>query len=242
MIVQIAAIAAASVAGIVWLWRRSINKQADALTRVADGIVLLRKSAGVTPRMVPVARSDERDAQLAQMAAEIEAAGFRMLGDVEEYNRDGTSAGVARWIVSGNGHVCGWFASTPGGPVLLLLSEDAGRAFATTIRSAPAPGVTIPDTIRRTDVDLDETLATAIDIHRAETSAFGQPVAVHDLDEAFACMRRMSAHIGAWRTRQEPRGLLESDVRNIAGEHYASVGESLIQLVNLTEMRAEWAK
>jgi hypothetical protein len=242
MLVQIAAIAVAAVAGIAWLWRRSINKQADALTRVADGIVFLRKSAGVTPRMVPVARTDERDAQLAETSGEIEAAGFRMLGDVEEYNRDGTSAGIARWIVSADGHVCGWFAMTPGGPVLLLVSEDAGRAFATTIRSAPAPGVSVPDTIRRTDVDLDESLTTAIGIHRAEVSAFGQLVAVHDLDEAFACMRRMSAHIGAWRSGQEPRGLLESDVRNIAGEHYASVGESLIQLVNLTEMKAEWAK
>ena len=237
MILPIAAVAVASIAGIVWLWRRSISKQADALMRVADGIVFLRKSAGVTPRMVPVGRSAERDAQKAATTAELEAAGFRMLGDVEEFNRDGTSAGIARWIVSNDGIVFGWFANIPGGPVMLLVSEDAGRAFATTIRSAPAPGVTIPETVHRTDIGLDEPLATAIDIHRREVSAFRQPVAVSSLDEAFACLRRMGDHIGAWRSRQEPDSLLESDVRNVAGEHYAAVGQSLIDLVNIKEMK-----
>jgi hypothetical protein len=235
MIFQIAAVAAATAAGIVWLWRRSISKQADALIRVADGIVFLRKSAGLTPRLVPVARTEERDAQLAEMSAELEAAGFRMLDDVEEYNRDGTSAGVARWMVAVDGKACGWFARIPGGPVLLLLTADAAGAYAITMRSAPAPGLTIPETIRRTDVGLDTSLTAAVDIHRREASAFTQPVTVQNLNDAFACMRRMNEHLGAWRSRQDAAGLLESDVRKVAGEHYASMGQTLIDLVNIKE-------
>ena len=49
----------------------------------------------------------------------------------------------------------------------------------------------------------------------------------------------MTDHVGAWRSRQEADALLESDVRNVAGEHYAAVGQSLIDLVNIKEMKFE---
>jgi hypothetical protein len=239
MIVQIAAIAAVTAAGLLWWRRRSIEKQADALIRVSDGIVFLRKSAGVTPRMVPIARTPERDAELARATAELEAAGFRILGDVEEYKSDGSLAGVMRWFVSADGHVCGWCGMTIGGLAVLLLSEDAGRGFATTIRSTPAPGLTIPDTIRRDDVELNAPLQQAVDIHRQKVSAMMAPIIIRDLQGALACSGRMADHLRAWRSREEPVGLLEKDARNVTGDHYAAVGEYLITLVNLKEGKLE---
>ncbi|HEX6589596.1 MAG TPA: hypothetical protein VF039_11270 [Longimicrobiales bacterium] len=225
------------VAFIAWQ-RRVVRRQAEGLEQVARGIRDLRTRSKVVPTMNRVATEGSGvPAQFAPIQAELEREGLRMLGDVEELNLDGSVAGRLRWFASNDGTIWGWFGLANGVvPVMLMLSEDAGRGFTATIRSPHAPSTVSPETVRELRLRWEEGLDAALDGQRAAVTAMAAPVRVTDLDGAIASLHRLKEHTNAWRTQQDPDALLEADVRNIVGDRYDELGEPVMALVAMLEM------
>ena len=225
------------VAFVAWQ-RRAVRRQAEGLEKVARGIRELRMRARLVPTMNPVsAAGADVPAQFASIQAELEREGFRMLGDVEELDLDGTVAGRLRWFASSDGAIWGWFGLANGVvPVMLMLSEDAGRGFVVTLRSPHAPSTVGPESIRELRLRWEEGLDVALDGQRAALATLAAPVRVTDLDGAIASLHRLKEHASAWRAQQDPDGLLEADVRNIVGDRYDELGEPVMALVAMLEM------
>ena len=221
---------------VVWQ-RRAVRRQAEGLEKVARGIRDLRMRARVVPTMNRVATEGESvPPQFATIAAELEREGFRMLGDVEELNPDGSVAGRLRWFASADGTIWGWFGLANGVvPVMLMLSEDAGRGFTATIRSPHAPSTVSPETVRELRLRWEDGLDLALDGQRASVAAMAAPIRVTDLEGAIASLHRLKEHTNQWRTQQDPDALLEADVRNIVGDRYDELGEPVMALVAMLE-------
>ena len=225
-------IAAAVLFTVVRMWRRHIRKQAGAIHSVAENIRLLRRMAGVAPRLEPVTAATPVPEGLAPLTRELEAAGFRILGDRVERHPEGGVSGVARWFVSGDGLSFGWVGVTAAGPAaMLLVSEDPATGFLTTMRAPDAPSVAVPPSVRQRRVGWEEGLDAAVRAHAEGLAELENPMRITDLDTALASFGRLYGLVGAWRSVQDPDRLLEEDVRRIVGGRYEGFDTILIEMV-----------
>lgn len=224
------------VAFVVWQ-RRAVRRQAEALEKIARGVRELRVRSRLVPTMNRVSEhGGEIPAEFASITQELQGEGFRVLGDVEEIDLDGSVAGRLRWFTSADNTVWGWFGvAHVVHPVMLLLSEDAGRGFAATIRSPHAPSTVVPPTVREFRLRWEEGLEAALAGQRAAVAAMSAPVRVADLEGALGGLRRLKEHVTAWRAQQDPETLLEADVRNIVGDQFENLGPTVITLVQVLE-------
>jgi hypothetical protein len=239
-------LAVALVALALW-WRGQVNRQAAAIQSVAENIRLLRRMAGSVPRLEPATASTPIPEGLGSITAELERTGYRRLGDLVEHFPGGGVAGVIRWFVSPDGRTYGWAGITAMGPAAtLLVSEDPGTGFVTTLRAPEAPSVAVPENVRQIRVDWEEGLDAALRAHGSGLAELRNPVRVTDLSSARASFGRLYAQVGAWRSIQDPERLLEADVRKIVGPRFDDLGPTLITIVRalddmestLVEMKA----
>jgi hypothetical protein len=86
---------AAAIFAVVRTWRRHVAEQAAAMRSAAENIRLLRRMAGNLPRMEAVAAATPIPEGLGPITRELEAAGFRRLGDMVEYLPGGAVAARA---------------------------------------------------------------------------------------------------------------------------------------------------
>jgi hypothetical protein len=230
--IWILVVVGAGVFAAVRMWRQHVRRQAAALQSVAENIRLLRRMAGHVPRMEPVTASTPVPEGLGPITRELEAAGFRRLGDLVEYLPDGAVAGVTRWVVSADGLIHGWAGVTPQGPAAtLLVTEDPATGFVTTLRGPDAPGVAVPPNVIQQRVPWEAGLDAALERHRAELAQLTNPVRVSDLASAQGSFGRLYGQVRAWRSTQTPEQLLEADVRKITGARFDDLGPTLITIV-----------
>jgi hypothetical protein len=235
---------AATAFALVRAWRRQVRRQEEAIQSVADNIRLLRRMAGNVPRMEPVGSATQVPEGLAPITRELEAAGFRKLGDVVEYLPSGQAAGVTRWVVSADGRTHGWAGVTPQGPsATLLLTEDPATGFVATLRGPDAPGVAVPPNVTQLNVPWEEGLDAALRKHGAAVADLQNPLRVADLSSAQASFGRLYAQVRAWRSIQDPERLLEADVRKIVRDRFDELGPTLITIVQaLDDMESAMAE
>jgi hypothetical protein len=220
---------------LVWR-RRALARRMAAIESVARGIRELRMRASRQPPMNPVSeQSGTIPSEFAPITDELKQEGFRMLGDVEELDYDGGMVGRLRWFTSSDNQIYGWFGIAQGHPVMLLLSEDAGRGFAATVRSPHAPSTVVPDTVREFRIRWESGLGEALTGHRAGLHAMAAPVRVTDLAAALASLNRLKEHVAAWRARQDPDTLLQADVRNIVGTQFEDLQPMVLAFVEVLE-------
>ena len=230
----IAALLAVALA-VVLRFRRGVRAYRASLEKIVQGILLLRRMAGRSPRLVPLPGDSPDVLPLEQAEPDLEAADLHVVGDVHELGEDGKPAAAMRWFVSGDGTVFGWLGVSPAGPVMLLISEVPGGGFTTTLRGPHAPSTTTPPTVMHEPLRWDEGLDTALERHGAAVARMGAPLAVHGLEGALGGMEALKAHVAGWRAAQDPAALLEADARKILGDRFKDLGETVVRLVRLAE-------
>lgn len=183
----------------------------------------------------PLLRRHEK--HYALLTGELESLGMTILGDREELNLDGSSAGVARWFVDSARRVSGW-CSVFTGPkraieVVMLFSELDPTAFVTTTRGGPNHPLAAPPTLDRRHLESGVALSECLRQHysRADTHAAARMVETPDLEAAEALVDRLREHLAGWRAAQDPDTLLREDLRSTLGRRYDELGPALFKVM-----------
>ena len=238
VLVWVAIVLCAAALVAVLRLRHGLHAYRASLDKIVRGIVKLRRMAGVSPRLVPLPKESADVTVLARAEPNLERVGLYGVGDFQELGADGKPAGAVRWFVSGDGTVCGWLGVTPAGPVMLLLSEVPRTGFVTTLRAPQAPCTATPPTVVEQRLAWKQGLDTALHQHRTAVARLGRPLAVEGVEGALGAMDSLKAHVAAWRSVQDPKDLLEADVRKILGDRYRDLGKTVLGLVRLAEASA----
>jgi hypothetical protein len=190
---------------VVLRFRRRVRAYRVSLEKIVQGILLLRRMAGRSPRLVPLPDDSPDRVPLDRAEPDLETADLHVVGDVHELGENGKPAAAMRWFVSGDGTVFGWLGVSPAGPVM------------------------------HEPLRWDEGLDATLERHRAAVERMGAPLAVDGLEGSLGGMDALKAHVGEWRAAQDPAALLEADVRKILGDRFRDLGETVVRLVRLAE-------
>lgn len=216
--------------GLTW-WRA----RSQAIGRLADSITRLRAIVSRPTNRRPAAADHpvlvRRAAQYDQFTRDLASDGGGVLGDLEEINPDGSSAGVTRWFRDRTGQVAGWFAVVehPSAtmPAMYLVTELVPASFVVTHQSLVNRVVAAPPTIIREHLAPGQPVQAVLALHRQRLPEGAAPVQVQTLDEATTMVDRLRTHIQDWRRQQDRDQLIELDLRRVLGAQYDRVGPSV---------------
>jgi hypothetical protein len=170
-------------------------------------------------------------------AEDVESLGGTILGDWEEFNPDGTSAGVTRWFVDASRHICGWFGvvahSTGQAPATYCVSQLEPLAYVTTLRSRSDRRLASPPIHHWEHCGLEVPLALLLERHRGRLGQGDghRSLPVAGVRDAHALVDRLRTDVAAWRQTQDPAVLLEQDLRSVLGDHYSRFGPRVARLL-----------
>lgn len=219
------------------LWRLSAIRR-RAFEKVAEAVENMRRASLEQPRYVAVDTRDPRDAhareRFAEASRELEANGFRVLGDLMEATPDRAVTGVVAWFGDESGTICGWFGVLRGNkPVMLLFSETASGDFFVTGRGGADLRVTQPPTLHHAHGPWEEGFTEQLRRHRDQLGQRPGAVEltrVQSAEEGSELVRRLRAAVTKWRAAQPPAVLLEGDVRRLLGDRYDELGPGVLRV------------
>ncbi|MFN8653768.1 MAG: hypothetical protein U0133_17815 [Gemmatimonadales bacterium] len=219
---------------IAW-WRA----RSQAIGRLTDSITRLRAIVARPTRRRPAAAShpvlQRRAAQYEQFARDLASDGGVVLGDSEEIQPDGSSAGVTRWFRDRTGQVTGWYAVVehPSAtiPAMYILSELVPTTFFVTHQSTVNRVVAAPPTVVREHLAPGQPVQAVLALHRQRLPAGANALTVGTIEEAQAMVDRLRSHIQEWRTRQDQDQLIDLDLRSVLGAQYDRVGPAVARRI-----------
>ena len=234
----VALVVVASVAAFALWIRQGMRQLRETASSVAAGVRQLRAMHAEPLRMTPFpGEPSTLPPEFPAITREIALVGLRTLGDVEERSTAGDVAGLLRWFASESGEVFGWFGVTEEGPAMLLISEGEGSGFVATLSSPHAPSTVVPGTVKESRLRWEAGLEAALTEHRSNCPTTIDLVRVETLEAGLSSLRRLKAHVADWRSKQDPEGLLEADVRSILGDDFDNLGDEVIDIVQLLEQQ-----
>ncbi len=215
---------------LAW-WRarsQAVGRLAESITRLR-AIVSRPTNRRPAPADHPVLQ--RRAPQYEQFARDLASDGGVLLGDLEELNPDGSSAGVTRWFHDRTGQVAGWYAVVehPSAvlPAMYLVTELVPTSFVVTHQSLVNRVVAAPPTILREHLQPGQPVQAVLALHRQRLPEGATTVPVATLDEAKASVDRLRAHIQEWRKLQDQDQLIDRDLRQVLGAQYDRVGPAV---------------
>jgi hypothetical protein len=169
-------------------------------------------------------------AELGTLDAELAAAQLTVLGDAVGSN----DPQPTRWYRDAEGTVYGWCAvlHKMGQPlrVAVMLSRAGDEIFSTR-RTVGQVALAQPPFSKRAIVPLTTTMTEVVAHHRKLAALDATTAARFDhmmtLEDATRQFERQRAQIVAWRDTQSPGELLDKDLREILGKHYAVLAPKL---------------
>lgn len=217
------------VLSIVYYWWRG-----KIVVTFAREFTAVRAVAASKIRRVPVEANHPTLVQLSSyydaFTRDLEAVGFRVVGNLEEYYLDGKPAGVGRWFVAGDGAASGWVGAvlTKKGPrrASAIYTEFTPTHYLATNWGGANVELMRPPSMERLYFKDSVPFSTAIAAHRDAVARRGAAGVTHvdSLDDATAGLDRMMAHANAWRASVPADQLLDEDLRLVLGRHYREYG------------------
>ena len=204
------------------------------LARLEAHIRNLRDITTRELKFTPIDAADPKyAAQLAELASidgELAAAQLTTLGDaIGSYDPKPT-----RWFRDGEGTLFGWCAvlHRMGQPlrVAVMLSCTGDEIFSTR-RTVGHVALAQPPFGKRAILPVTMPLSEVVAQHRKLAGLDATTAAKFEramtLDEATRQFERQRAQVVAWRDKQPPGELLDKDLREILGKHYAVLAPKL---------------
>ena len=181
------------------------------------------------------ATDDDRELTAGLGASDVDALialGFTALGDLAVQRPGRPVDWIMRAFVDRAATTCAFLAVGRPDPVqLAFCSYAAGEVF-TTVRGT-SPRLADPPFTHRKATAKELPLATIIAEHRA-SAKLDDAARIASRDMLLAELARSHVRVRNWRAAQPPDELLDADLKNVLGEHYARLGK-----VWARRMRAE---
>jgi hypothetical protein len=160
-------------------------------------------------------------------ARALEDLGLRALGVFVMERADSTAVFVSRAFVDEAGTTCAYIAVDPQKPeraMLIVESYTDDTTYSTSRRDHG--GSLSTGHSKRQVVSLPTSIADTLARHRAFAPLGGETfVRITNADELVTTNQRKHEQLARWRRAQPPDTLLESDLRNLLGKHYARFGK-----------------